>query len=43
MRRLVRAAPNFRLGSLRKVRFADAARLQSDLELLREAQIPDPA
>jgi hypothetical protein len=34
-------APRFRLGSLRKIRLADAARLQSDLELLREAQIPE--
>jgi Flp pilus assembly protein TadD len=38
---LVRVAPRFRLGSLRKIRFADAARLQSDLELLGEAQIPE--
>jgi len=34
-------APRFRLGSLRKIRFADAARLQSDLDLLRGAQLPD--
>jgi adenylate cyclase len=40
-RRLLRAAPGFRLGSLRKIRFADAARLQSDLELLREAHLPE--
>jgi hypothetical protein len=26
---------------LRKIRLADEARLQSDLELLREAEIPD--
>jgi Flp pilus assembly protein TadD len=39
VRHLVRVAPRFRLGSLRKIRFADAARLQSDLELLGEAQI----
>jgi hypothetical protein len=38
--RLVRVAPRFRLGSLRKIRFADAARLQSDLDLLREAHLP---
>jgi hypothetical protein len=38
--RLVRVAPRFRLGSLRKIRFADATRLQSDLELLREAHLP---
>jgi tetratricopeptide (TPR) repeat protein len=42
VRRLVRAAPNFRLGSLRKIGFADQARLQSDLELLGEAQLPHP-
>jgi len=41
VRHLVRVAPSFRLGSLRKIRLADAARLQSDLELLREAQIPE--
>jgi tetratricopeptide (TPR) repeat protein len=40
-RHLVRVAPRFRLGSLRKIRLADAARLQSDLGLLREAQIPE--
>lgn len=39
MGRLVRVAPSFRLG-LRKIHFADAARLQSGLELLDEAQIP---
>ncbi len=41
VRQLVRVAPRFRLESLRKIRFADAARLQSDLELLGEAQIPE--
>jgi tetratricopeptide (TPR) repeat protein len=41
VRHLVRIAPQFRLGSLRRIRFADAARLQSDLELLGEAQIPE--
>jgi len=41
VRRLVRAAPRFRLASLRKIRFADAARVQSDLELLREAHLPE--
>jgi tetratricopeptide (TPR) repeat protein len=40
VRQLVRVAPQFRLESLRKIRFADAPRLQSDLELLGEAQIP---
>ena len=32
VRRLLGVAPGFRLGSLRKIRFADAARLQSDLD-----------
>jgi tetratricopeptide (TPR) repeat protein len=41
VRRLARVAPRFRLGSLRKIRFADAARLQSDLELLRTADVPE--
>jgi len=41
VRRLGRAAPRFRLGMLRKIRFADAARLQSDLERLREAHLPE--
>jgi hypothetical protein len=41
VRRLLRAAPGFRLGSLRKIRFADAARLQSDLGLLRAADLPE--
>ena len=40
MQRLARAAPGFHLGSLRKIRFADAARLQSDLELLGQAHLP---
>jgi tetratricopeptide (TPR) repeat protein len=41
VRRLVRVAPTFRLGALRKIRFADAARLESSLELLGQAQIPE--
>jgi hypothetical protein len=41
VRRLVRVAPRFRLSSLRRIRFADAARLQSDLELLRTADVPE--
>jgi adenylate cyclase len=41
VRRLLRAAPRFGIGSLRKIRFADAARLQSDLELLRAANLPE--
>ena len=31
----------FHLGSLRKIGFADEARPQSDLDLLREAQLPE--
>jgi adenylate cyclase len=41
MRQLARIAPQFRLGSLRRIRFADAARLQSALELLREVHLPE--
>jgi hypothetical protein len=41
VRRLVRKAPRFRLGSLRKIRIADAARLQSDLDLLRKVHLPE--
>jgi adenylate cyclase len=41
VRRLVGAAPGFRLGSLRRIRFADAARLQPDLNLLRAAHLPE--
>jgi tetratricopeptide (TPR) repeat protein len=41
VRQLVRIAPQFRLGSLRRIRLADEARFQSNLELLREAQIPE--
>ncbi|MGH7059928.1 MAG: hypothetical protein ACREFH_06050, partial [Stellaceae bacterium] len=41
VRRLVRAAPGFRIGTLRKIRFADAERLQSELDLLRMANLPD--
>jgi adenylate cyclase len=39
--RLVSAAPNFRIGTLRRIRFADAACLQSDLALLRVARLPE--
>ena len=38
---LARAAPGFHLRSLRRIRFADAARLLPDLELLRTVHIPD--
>ncbi len=41
VRRLLAIAPRFRIGTLRRVRFADAARLQPDLKLLRDAGIPD--
>ena len=41
VRQLVRVAPQFRLGSLRRIRLADAARLQSDLELLQAVQLPE--
>ena len=39
--RLVAVAPRFHLGTLRRVRFADAARLQTDLDLLRATGLPD--
>jgi tetratricopeptide (TPR) repeat protein len=41
VRRLVNIAPGFHIGSLRRIRFADAARLQSDLGLLRAAHLPE--
>ena len=41
VKRLLGAAPRFRVGSLRRIRFADASRLQSDLEVLREAHLPE--
>ncbi len=41
VRLLAAAAPSFRIGALRKIRFADAARLQSELALLRAAQLPE--
>ena len=41
VRRLLAIAPRFRIGTLRRVRFADAARLQPDFNLLRDAGIPD--
>src|ERR1700732_3839767 len=39
--RLIALAPRFRGGALRRIRFADAARLQPDLDLLRAAGLPD--
>jgi adenylate cyclase len=41
VRRLVHVAPHFRLQSLRNIRFADAARLQSELELLGKAGLAE--
>jgi hypothetical protein len=38
---LLSAAPSFRIGTLRKMRFADTARLQLDLDLLRQAHLPE--
>ena len=40
IRQLIAAAPNFLIGTLRKIRFFDAARLQSDLALLQAAHLP---
>jgi hypothetical protein len=41
VRRLAQIAPGFHLGSLRRIRFADVARLQPDLDLLRAAHLPE--
>ena len=41
VRRLISVAPSFRISALRKIRFADAARLQPHLDLLREARLSD--
>ncbi len=41
VRGLLEVAPRFRIGTLRKLRFSDATRLQSDLALLRVARIPE--
>jgi adenylate cyclase len=41
IRGLIAVSPGFRIGSLRRIRFADAARLQPDLELLRAARLPE--
>jgi adenylate cyclase len=41
VRRLIGAAPRFGVHTVRRIRFADAARLQSELELLREAGLPE--
>jgi adenylate cyclase len=39
VRQLIAAAPSFGIGALRKIRFADSARLRSELDLLREARL----
>jgi adenylate cyclase len=41
VRRLIGAAPRFGVHTVRRIRFADATRLQSELELLREAGLPE--
>ena len=41
VRRLLRAAPGYRLELLRRIRLADAPRLRADLELLRETDLPE--
>ena len=41
LRGLLEVAPQFRIGMLRRVRFADARLLESDLALLRTARIPE--
>ena len=41
VRRLAAAAPGFRVASLLRIRFADAARLHADLDLLRAAGLPE--
>jgi adenylate cyclase len=41
LRRLLAAAPGFRLGSLRAIRFADSARLGAELDTLRGLRLPE--
>jgi adenylate cyclase len=41
LRELLKVAPQFRTGMLRRVRFADAKLLETDLALLRTARIPE--
>jgi tetratricopeptide (TPR) repeat protein len=41
LRGLINVAPQFRIGMLRRVRFADAKLLEGDLALLRTARIPE--
>jgi tetratricopeptide (TPR) repeat protein len=41
LRGLVQVAPQFRIGMLRRIRFADSKLLETDLALLRAARIPE--
>jgi adenylate cyclase len=41
VRGLLKVAPRFRIGMLRRIRFADANLLQRDLDLLRTVRIPE--
>jgi len=41
IRQLITASPGFRLEALRRIRFADAARLESDLALLQAEHLPE--
>ena len=41
VRQLVSVAPHFRIGTLRRIRFADSAQLQSELAGLRAAGMPE--
>jgi hypothetical protein len=41
IRQLIGAAPSFSIGTLRKIRFADAMGLQPDLDLLQAARLPE--
>jgi tetratricopeptide (TPR) repeat protein len=41
LRDLLEVAPQFRIGMLRRLRFADAKLLETDLALLRAARIPE--
>jgi adenylate cyclase len=41
VRRLISVAPSFRISALRKIRFADTARLQPELAHLQAASLPD--
>jgi Flp pilus assembly protein TadD len=41
IRQLITASPGFRLEALRRIRFAEAARLQPEFDQLRAAHLPD--